>query len=94
MGNDLYRLAEVCTLTLLVQDIPVYLTRGKIGKLVQILINEALVMSEVEVGLSTVVGDEHFAVFERIHGSRVYIDIGIQLLCSHSQTPCFKKSAQ
>ena len=41
---------------------------------------EPLVVSEVEVGLGAVVGDEHLAVLERAHRARVDVDVGVELL--------------
>ena len=40
---------------------------------------EALVVTEVEVGLGAVVGDEHLAVLIGAHGPRVDIEVGIEL---------------
>ena len=37
-------------------------------------------MTEVEVGLRPVLGYEHLAVLERAHGSRVDVDVGVELL--------------
>jgi hypothetical protein len=45
-----------------------------------VLVDEPLVVAEVEIGLSAVLGHEHLAVLERIHGPRVDVDIGVQLL--------------
>jgi len=39
---------------------------------------EALVVTEVEIGLGTVVGHKHFAVLVRRHRSGVEIEIGIE----------------
>ena len=46
----------------------------------QIGIEEALVVPEVEVGLGSIVQDEHLAVLERIHRARVDVDVRIELL--------------
>ena len=47
---------------------------------VQALVGEALVVTEVEVGLGAVVEHEHLAVLERVHRARVDVDVGIELL--------------
>ena len=47
---------------------------------VSVLVDEALVVTEVEVGLATVVGDEHLAVLERVHRARIDVDVRIELL--------------
>jgi hypothetical protein len=40
---------------------------------------EALVVTEIEVGLGTVLGDENLAVLERTHRARVDVDVGVEL---------------
>ena len=45
-----------------------------------VLVGEALVVAEVEVGLGAVLGDEDLAVLERAHRPRVDVDVGIELL--------------
>ena len=37
------------------------------------------ITDEVKVGLGAVLGDEYLAVLERRHGSRIHVDVGIQL---------------
>ena len=41
--------------------------------------HEPLVVTEVEVGLGAVVGDEHLAVLRRVHRARIHVDVRIQL---------------
>jgi len=82
MRNDLHGGAEVLAAALLVEDVPVNFTGRQIGVPVQVLIDEALVMSEVEVGLRAVLGHVDFAVLIRAHGARVDVDVRVELLCS------------
>ena len=42
-------------------------------------------MTDVEVGLGAVVGDEDLAVLERVHRARVHVEIGIELLHRDAQ---------
>jgi len=37
-------------------------------------------VAEIEVGLAAVVGDEHLAVLERVHRSRIDVEVRIELL--------------
>jgi hypothetical protein len=53
---------------------------------VQVLVDEPLVVAEVEVGLAPVVGDEHLAVLERVHGAGVDVDVGVELLQGDAQS--------
>ena len=57
-------------------------------------IREALVMSEIEIGLSAIVQDVNFPVLERIHRPRVDIEIGIELLQNNAQPARFQKSSE
>ena len=50
-------------------------------------------MTEVEVGLASVVEDIHLAVLEGTHGARVHVDIGIELLHFHPQSAGFEQHA-
>jgi hypothetical protein len=34
-------------------------------------------MTEVEVGLSPIIGDEDFPVLERVHGAGVDVEVGV-----------------
>ena len=50
-------------------------------------VDEALVVTEVEVGLAAVVGDEHLAVLEGVHRAGVDVDVGVELLHRDPQAP-------
>ena len=60
--DDLHRLSQISALTLLVQHVPVHLAGGQVGVLVQIFVNKALVVSQIQIGLGAVIGHEHLAV--------------------------------
>ena len=51
----------------------------------QVLVDEALVVAEVEIGLGAVLGDEHLAVLERAHRARVDVQVRVELLRLHAQ---------
>jgi hypothetical protein len=36
-------------------------------------------VAQVQIGLGSVIGHEHFAVLEGRHGARVHVDVGIEL---------------
>ena len=80
VGDDLHRLAQIFALALLVQHVPVDLAGGQVGVLVQVLVDEALVVAQIQVGLGAVVGDEDLAVLVGAHGAGVDVDIRVQLL--------------
>ena len=90
MGNDLYGGAEIFSPPFLVQNIPVDLSGSQIGVFVQVLIDEAFIMSQIQIGFRTILGHIYFAVLVRTHGAGVYVDIGIQLLRGNLQTSGFQ----
>ena len=94
VGDDLDSLAQVGTLALLVQHVPVHLAGGQVGVFVQVLVNEALIVAQIQVGLGAVIGDEDFAVLQGAHGARVHVDIGVQLLAGHLEAAALQQSAQ
>ena len=94
VGDDLDGLAQIGTLTLLVQHVPVHLAGGQVGVLVQVFVDKSLVVSQIQIGLSAVISHEHLAVLQRAHGARVHVHIGVQLLAGHLQAAALQKPAQ
>ena len=94
VGDDLDGLAQIGTLTLLVQHVPVHLAGGQVGVLVQVFVDKTLVVSQIQIGLGAVIGHEHFAVLQRAHGARIHVHIGVQLLAGHLQAAALQKPSQ
>ena len=94
MGDDLHRAAQIAALPFPVQHRPEDLSGGNGAVAGQRLIHEALIVSQVQIRLRAVVGDEHLAVLVRAHGPRVYIQVRIELLVSHPQTALLQQPAQ
>ena len=92
--DDLHSLAQVFACALLVEHVPVYLAGGQVGELVQVLVDEALVVAEVEVGLCAVVGDVYLAVLKRAHRAWINIDVGIELLRGDLEAAAFQQTAE
>ena len=46
----------------------------------EVLVDEALVVADVEIGLGAVLGHEDLAVLERAHRARVDVQVGVELL--------------
>ena len=65
MRNDLYGFAEIVAASFLGDDLFVNASGGPVVVAGQLGVSEALVMTEVEVGLGAVVGDEDLAVLKR-----------------------------
>src|SRR6266849_2918494 len=91
--DHLHGLAEVVAAALALDDLevdaagrPVVLARGAHRR-------EPLVVTEVEVGLGAVIGDEDLAVLERRHRPGVHVDVGIELLQCDLEAARFEKGA-
>ena len=78
--DDLHGVAEVLAAALLGDDRRVDLAGGDVRGLVELDVEEALVVPDVEIGLGAVIRDEDLAVLERVHGARIHVQIGIELL--------------
>jgi len=92
--DDLHRVAEVLTASLLRDDGRIHLAGRHIGRAVEIGVEEALVVTDVEIGLGAVVGDEDLSVLEGVHRARVDIEIGIELLHRHAQSARLEEVAE
>ena len=78
--DHLHGAAEEVAAALLADHRVVDGARGHVGRAGRVLVGEALVVAEVEVGLGAVLGDEHLAVLERTHRARVDVDVRVELL--------------
>ena len=94
MRNHLHRLAEIFPASFLVEDVPIHLTRRKVGIFIEIFVDEPFVMPEVEVGFRPVFRDEHLAVLKGAHRAGVDIDIGVEFLRRNLIAAHFQKPAQ
>src|SRR5665648_913460 len=74
VGNDLDGRAEKVATAFLGDDPLIDAPRGDVVGLARRAPGEALIVTEVEIGLSAVVGDEHLAVLIGVHGSRIDIE--------------------
>ena len=78
--DDLDRAPEVVAAALLGDDAVVDAAGRHVGVALDELVEEALVVAQVEVGLGAVLGDEDLAVLEGAHGAGVDVDVGVELL--------------
>ena len=92
--NHLHGLAQVVAVPLSGQDMGIDRSGGGVRIAGEVLVDEPLVVAEVEVGLATVVGDEDLAVLERVHGSRIDVDVRVQLLDQDPESPLLEESTQ
>ena len=94
VGNDLNGVAEVLPAPLLGDHRGVDLAGRDVRHAGKVPVEEPLVVPDVEVGLGAVLGDEHLAVLERVHRSRVDVEIGVEFLHHHVQTAGAEQTAQ
>ncbi len=92
--DDLDGAPEEVAPPLLRDDRAVDAARRRVGALREVLVDEALVVSEVEVGLAAVLGDEDLAVLARVHRPRVHVDVGVELAHGHPQTAALEEPAE
>ena len=83
VGNDLHGLAQILALALLLDDALVDTARRDVVGLRRGLVREALVVSQVEVGLGAVLGDVAFAVLVGVERSGIDVDVGVEFLNGH-----------
>ena len=79
VGNHLHGLAQVIAAPLLGDDLLVNAAGGPVVVAGQLGVGEALVVAQVEVGLGAIVGHKYLAVLERRHGSRIDVEIRVEL---------------
>ena len=86
--------AEEVAAPLLLDDRVVDRAGGHVGDARQVLVGEALVVPEVEVGLGPVLGDVDLAVLERAHRARVDVEVGVALLQRHREPARLEEGPQ
>ena len=91
MRDDLHRRAEIFAASFFVQNIPIDLAGREVGVFVQIFVDEAFVVTKIEIGLGAVLGDVDLTVLIGTHGARIDVDVGIELLRRDLQPACLEK---
>ena len=79
--------AEIVAAPLFFDDRLVDLAGRDVVDARQRLVDEALVVPEIEIGLGAVLGDEDLAVLVRVHRPGVDVDVGIELLDRNAMIP-------
>ncbi len=92
--DHLHGRAEELALALLAQD-GVPDPAGGVRRVArEVLVDEALVVADVEVGLGTVLGHEDLAVLERRHRARVDVQVRVELLRLDGETARLQQAAE
>ena len=79
MRDHLNRGAKIVPAALLGDHVAVNSPRRAIIELSHPGADEALIVPQVKIGLSAVVGHVNFTVLERTHRARIHVDVGIEL---------------
>ena len=94
MRDHLHGRAKEVALALLAQDGVPDRARAVARVAEEVLVDEALVVADVEVGLGPVLGHEDLAVLERAHRPRVDVQVGVELLKLDAQTAGFQEAPE
>ena len=86
--------AEVLALALAADDGVVDAAGGRVRGARRVLVDEALVVAEVEVGLGAVLGDEDLTVLVGRHRARIDVHVRIELLHADLEAPRLEQRAQ
>ena len=92
--NDLNRAASVVAAALFLQNRPVDFSGGHVGVLVQTLVDEAFIMTEIQIRFRAVVCDKNLPVLDRVHGAWIDVDIRIELLHGYFVAPGFEQPSE
>ena len=93
VGNDLDGPPKVIATPFLGDHARVDATGGDVARLGERDVDEALVMAEVEVGLSSIVGDEDLAVLIWRHGAGIDVQVRVELLHPDVKPPSLEDRA-
>ncbi len=92
--DNLYGGAQIVATALFAQNVGVdtasreVVTTGHFGA------NEALVVTQVQIGFGAVFSNEHFPVLDRAHGTRIDVDVRIQFHHGHIEATGFKNGCE
>ncbi len=92
--DHLHGRAEVLALALAAEHAVPDRAGGVVRGAGEVLVDEPLVVADVEIGLGAVLGDEHLAVLERAHRSRVDVQVRVELLHLHLEAARLQQTAE
>ncbi|MGY3366537.1 hypothetical protein ACVWZL_003662 [Bradyrhizobium sp. GM2.4] len=94
MRNHLDGRAEIIAAPLLGDDVLINAPGRDVVGLSRRPPGEALIVTEIEVGLRAVIGHEHFAVLIRRHRSGIEIEIGVKLAEADLVAPSLQQGTE
>ena len=80
VGDHLHRAAQEVAAPLFLDHVLEHLAGGHVALAGEVLVDEALVMAQVQVGFRAIFRHEHLAVLVGAHGAGIDVEVGIELL--------------
>ena len=93
MRDHLHGATEIVTAALSCDHGGVDATGRDVRRLGEVHVNEAFVVTEVEIRLCAVIGDVHLAVLVRRHGAWINVEVRIELDDGDAQATRFQEEA-
>ncbi len=56
------------------------------------LVDETFIVTKIEIGLCTIIGDKYFAMLVRRHRARINVDVGVEFLHRDPQAATFEEA--
>ena len=94
VGDHLHRSTKIIAPPLFRDHSIVNLPGGHIVHLRHVLIDKALVMSQIEVGLRPIFGNKHFTMLVGAHRPRIHIQVGIEFHDGDLEAARFQQQTQ
>src|SRR5581483_11947734 len=94
VGDHLDRRPQIVAPAFLFDDRIVDLSGRDVIRALQILVDETFVVTEIQIGLGAVLGNEYLPVLVRIHGTRVDVDVRVEFLDRHADAACFEEPSE
>ena len=83
MRNHLYGTATIVAASFFRENGPVYFSGCDVTLFGETLVDKTFIVSQIKVGFRTVIGDENLAVLNRVHRTRVSVDVRVKFLHRH-----------
>ncbi|CAH0302523.1 hypothetical protein SRABI106_03808 [Rahnella aquatilis] len=86
--------AEIVATALFAQHVGINTASGEVVATSHLGADEALVVTQIEIGFSAIFGNEDFAMLSWAHRTRIHVDIRVQFHDGHVEATGFENSRQ
>ena len=94
VGDNLHGFSAVLAVSFLIQNVLIDFSACEGGAFCEVFVDKSLVVSEIEIGFRTVLGDEHLSVLGGVESAGVYVHIRIEFFDIHAVSRRLQKSAE